>query len=74
LNEVNKALGEPVMEPFDPMLRGAGDISFIAPYLDSMSGMGAVGGGAHAPGEWVDLTRLPLQSKRAAVFVYRLTR
>jgi glutamate carboxypeptidase len=73
LNEVNNTLGEAVMEPFDPMLRGAGDISFIAPYVDSISGMGAVGGGAHAAGEWVDLTRLPLQSKRAALFIYRLT-
>jgi glutamate carboxypeptidase len=73
LNEVNKTMGEPVMEPYDPMLRGAGDISVIAPYVDSMSGMGAAGGGAHAAGEWVDLTRLPLQSKRAALFIYRLT-
>ena len=74
LNEVNQTLGEPAMEALDPMLRGAGDISFIAPYIDSMSGMGAVGGGAHAPGEWIDLTRLPLQSKRAALLIYRLTR
>jgi glutamate carboxypeptidase len=74
LNEVNRTLGEPVMEPLDPMLRGAGDISFIAPYVDSMSGMGAVGAGAHAPGEWVDLTRQPLQAKRAALLIYRLTR
>lgn len=54
------------------MLRGAGDISFVAPYVDSLSGLGANGSGAHAPGETVDLARLPLQSKRTAVMISRL--
>ena len=63
------------MEALDPMLRGAGDISFIAPYVDSLSGLGANGiGGAHAPGEGVDLKGLPLQSKRAALLIFRLTK
>ena len=59
-------------EELDPMLRGAGDISFVAPYVDSLSGLGASGAGGHAPGETVDLESLPLQSKRAAVFISRL--
>jgi len=32
------------------MLRGAGDASFVAPYVDTLSGMGANGAGSHAPG------------------------
>jgi glutamate carboxypeptidase len=71
-NEVNRALGVPEEEELDPILRGAGDISFVAPYVDSLSGLGANGSGAHAPGETVDLGRLPLQSKRAAVLISRL--
>lgn len=76
LNQANRTLGAPEMEALDPMLRGAGDISFIAPFVDSLSGLGANGaegqGGSHAPGESIDLDRLPLQSKRAALLIYRL--
>lgn len=72
LNEVNRALGVPVMEAIDPMSRGAGDASFVAPFVDVLDGMGAPGAGAHAPGESVDLSRMPLQSKRAALLVYSL--
>jgi glutamate carboxypeptidase len=73
LNEGNRTLGLPDMEALDPMLRGAGDVSFVAPFVDSLDGLGAVGTGAHAPGETVDLSRLPLQSKRTALLLYRLT-
>jgi glutamate carboxypeptidase len=71
-NEANRALGVPEEEELDPVLRGAGDISFVAPYVDSLSGLGAYGSGSHAPGETVDLALLPLQSKRAAVLISRL--
>ncbi|HEU0016624.1 MAG TPA: M20/M25/M40 family metallo-hydrolase [Longimicrobium sp.] len=74
LNQVNRALGLAPMEAFDPGRRGAADVSFVAPYVDAIAGMGAHGGGAHAPGEWVDLSTLPLQIKRAALLIYRLTR
>ena len=73
LNEGNRAMGLPDMEALDPMLRGGGDASFVAPYVDSLDGLGAVGSGAHAVGESVDLSRQPLQSKRAALLIYRLT-
>ncbi|HYP09676.1 MAG TPA: M20/M25/M40 family metallo-hydrolase [Bryobacteraceae bacterium] len=72
LNAANRALGLPEMGALDPMLRGAGDISFVAEYVDSLSGLGAYGNKAHAPGESVDLARLPLQSKRAALLIERL--
>lgn len=72
LNEGNRVLGLPDMGALDPMLRGAGDISFVAEFVDSLSGLGAYGSGSHAPGESVDLARLPLQSKRAALLIDRL--
>jgi len=72
LNEENRALGVPEIQALDPMLRGAGDASFIAPFVAALDGLGATGTGSHAPGETVDLSRLPLQSKRAALLIYRL--
>ena len=74
LNEVNGALGAPSLEPLDPDLRGAGDISFVAPDLPCLAGLGVAGSGGHAPSETADLSGLPLQIKRAALLIYRLTR
>jgi glutamate carboxypeptidase len=73
LNEGNRALGMPEIDALDPMQRGAGDASFVAPFVDVLDGLGANGSGAHAPGETVDLSRMPLQSKRTALLIYRLT-
>ncbi len=73
LNGVNRDLGLESMEALDPSLRGAGDVSFVAPYVNSISGLGAHGAGAHAPGETVDLSRIPLMARRSALFIYRLT-
>jgi glutamate carboxypeptidase len=74
LNAVNRDLNFESLEALDASRRGAGDLSFAAPYLDALSGMGAVGGGSHAPGETIDLSRQPIQMKRAALLIYRLTR
>ncbi|NNG24780.1 M20/M25/M40 family metallo-hydrolase [Telluria aromaticivorans] len=57
-----------------PSARGAGDIQFVAPLIDSLDGLGASGGGAHSPGERVDLTSLERSAIRAAILIYRLTR
>ena len=72
LNDVNRALAVPGMEAIDPMSRGARDASFVAPFVDVLDGMGAPGTGVHAPGESVDLSRMPLQTKRAALLLYSL--
>jgi glutamate carboxypeptidase len=72
LNEASTAAGIAGVGELDPMLRGAGDISFLAPYVDSLSGLGAIGTGAHAAGEAVDLESLPRQAKRAALLIRRL--
>lgn len=74
LNEETRRAGLPELGELDPMQRGAGDISFIAPYVDSLSGLGAIGTGAHAPGESVDLSSLSRQVKRAALLIHRLTK
>jgi glutamate carboxypeptidase len=74
LNKVNRELGMDVMEPLDPSRRGAGDLSFVAPYVASISGLGAYGGGAHAPGETINLKRQPEQTRRVALYIYELTR
>jgi glutamate carboxypeptidase len=72
LNGVNATLGLPAMEEMDPMLRGAGDIAFVAPYVPGLVGTGAMGEGAHAEGETVYLDSIPKQAKRMALLMYRL--
>ncbi len=73
LNEVNTALGLPPMAEMDPMLRGAGDIAFVAPYVPGLVGTGAMGEGAHAEGETIFLDSIPRQAKRMALLMTRLS-
>lgn len=73
LNDVNRSLNMDIMEPLDASRRGAGDLSFVAPYVASISGLGSYGGGAHAPGETIKLERQPEQARRVALYLYRLT-
>ncbi len=74
LSGINQALGREPMPVLDPSRRGAADISFVAPYTDSLAGLGAYGDGEHAPEERLDLESLPLAIKRAAILIYRLSR
>lgn len=74
LNGVNADLGLAKMEELDPLKRGAGDIAFVAPYTDGLVGTGAAGGGAHAPGETVELASIPRQAKRDALLMTRLSK
>jgi glutamate carboxypeptidase len=73
LNEVNATLGLPREEEMDPMLRGAGDIAFVAPYIPGLVGTGAMGEGSHAEGETIFLDSIPRQAKRMALLMYRLS-
>lgn len=73
LNEVNATLGLPAEEEMDPMLRGAGDIAFVAPYVPGLVGTGAMGQGSHAEGETIFLDSIPRQAKRMALLMYRLS-
>ncbi len=74
LNTVNTSLGTPQQPELDPLLRGGGDVSEIAQYVDALAGTGAAGEGLHAIGETVDLSRQPIETERAAVLMYRLSR
>lgn len=73
LNQANASLGYKQMPELDPMKRGAGDIAFVTDILPGLAGIGATGEGAHAPGETIDLSAQPINTKRDAVLMYRLT-
>jgi glutamate carboxypeptidase len=57
-----------------PEMRGAGDIQFVAPVIDSLDGLGAGGGGAHSPNEDLDVASIERSAIRAALLIYRLSR
>lgn len=73
LSDINIALGRGAMPALDPSRRGAADISFVAPYADSLAGLGPYGEGGHSHDERMELSSLPLVIKRAAILIYRLT-
>ncbi|PIL44206.1 peptidase M20 [Massilia eurypsychrophila] len=54
--------------------RGAGDIQFAAPFVDSLDGLGVSGNGAHSPSEDLEVATLERAAIRAALMLYRMTR
>jgi glutamate carboxypeptidase len=70
----SEALGYGALTASDPARRGAGDLSFVAPLIDGIEGLGALGSGAHSPEESVSLPALAMQTERAAVMLTRLSR
>jgi glutamate carboxypeptidase len=74
LNRVNRDLGLPDMPEYDPARRGAADSSFVAGDVDTLAGLGAAGGGAHADGEWIEVDSLARSARRAAILMTRLSR
>ena len=70
----SRDLGLGAILPIDPGSRGAADISFVAPIVDSLAGLGPVGAGSHSVNEDLDLATISIATQRAAVFIYRLTR
>lgn len=73
----SKASADAGLDPIaalPPGLRGAGDVQFAAPYVDSLDGLGAIGKGAHAPGEDLDIKSIEQGAIRTAILLYRLTR
>lgn len=75
LDAVSRDLGAGPIVAQPPMERGAGDIAFVCEdgRLACLDGLGALGDNDHAPGEYLELDALPMQVKRAAVLMYRLT-
>lgn len=73
MRQVNEDMGFPKLRAFDPGDRGAGDISFVAPYVDSIDGLGGKGNHAHTLKEDLDLKALKDLTIRAALLIYRLS-
>jgi glutamate carboxypeptidase len=73
---VSRDLGAGPVVAQPPLERGAGDIAFVCTdgRLACLDGLGAMGENDHAPGEYIELDTLPMQVKRAALLMYRLTR
>lgn len=74
LDEASRDLGYGPVPALEPGRRGAGDISFVAPFVSGLDGLGAQGRGSHAPGEAMDLASFPRLVKRTALLIHRLTR
>jgi glutamate carboxypeptidase len=70
---VSRDLGYGPVVEYDPGKRGAGDISFVAAYVDGLDGLGAFGTRSHAPGESIDVEKLQMQIERTALLMHRLT-
>jgi glutamate carboxypeptidase len=62
------------IDPLPAESRGAGDIQFVAPFVDSLDGLGASGRGAHSPGEELEIASVERAAIRTALLLYRLTR
>jgi len=73
LGDVSRDLGYGEVEAFDPKGRGAGDISFVAPIIPGLDGLGIRGDWAHSPKESAELASVPELVKRTAVLIHRLT-
>lgn len=73
-DQISKALGFGAVEAHDPKRRGAADISFVAPIIPGLDGLGPWGRGGHTPDEDVNLNSIPIATARAAILMYRLGR
>ena len=74
INQISNDLGMGTTIAGDPGSRGAGDISYVAAYVDCIDGLGASGKGAHAVGETINLKEFPFLIKRAALLIERLVK
>ena len=74
-DEVSRDLGFGPVTEVDPNKAGAADVSFTAGFVDmAIDGLGLGGADDHTVNETGDLRTLSMQTKRAAVFLYRLSK
>jgi glutamate carboxypeptidase len=74
-DRVSQDLGFGPVRETDPGRAGAADVAFAALHVGmAIDGIGLVGSGEHTEAETADLGTMPLQTKRAAVLMYRLSR
>jgi len=74
LDQASRDLGYGAVEAVDPLDAGAADVSFTAHHVDmAIDGLGLLGDGTHSADETADLTTFPMQIKRTALLMHRLT-
>lgn len=73
-SQASNDAGLGTLNALPPGQRGAGDVQFVAPYVDSLDGIGAAGNGAHSPNEDLELASIERSAIRTALLIYRLTR
>lgn len=74
-SQASQDLGLGKVVALDPLLRGAGDISHIASMMSAnLVGLGPLGSDEHSAKESLEIYSLPMQTRRAALLIYRLTR
>lgn len=74
-SKVSIDLDQGAVKPLDSGIRGAGDISYVAGIIPAnLAGLGPLGLGTHSGSESIQLNSLPIQTQRAAILIYRLTR
>jgi glutamate carboxypeptidase len=62
------------IDALPPGERGAGDVQWVAPFVDSLDGIGATGRGSHTDNEDLEIASIERGAVRAALMFYRLTR
>lgn len=73
-DQVSKDLGFGSVRAVNPRDAGAADISFTSGYVEmAMDGLGPRSAGGHTVNETADPRTIPMEAKRAAVLLYRLT-
>ncbi len=71
----SRDLGFGPVRAVDPRDAGAADISFTAEHVTmAIDGVGLMGSGGHTVDETADLHTLPMNAKRVALLLYRLSR
>lgn len=74
-SQVSQDLGYPKVTAISPDLSGGADISYVANITPAnLSRLGPVGVYHHSVNESMDIESLNINTKRAAVLIYRLTR
>jgi len=71
--KVSQDLGFGAVTAVNPRNAGAADVSFTDGLVEmALDGLGPGGGNDHTVNEWIDLPTLEMQTKRAAVLLWRL--
>jgi glutamate carboxypeptidase len=73
VSKISLDMGLGPVTAYDPGKRGAADVSFVAPYISGLDGLGSMGSGAHTPQETVNLKTFEQLTQRTALLIYRLT-